>query len=75
MMKRPVARLPVFVIPLVTTLLGLVVGVALVYIATLIERRGTWDQLDPPPGDILRIVAAEQHGLALLFTGRRHFRH
>ena len=58
-MKRLIIRLPVFLIPIVTALFGLVIGVVLFYLVTLTEQRGTWQQLDTPP-HVERLVAADQ---------------
>jgi len=67
-MVRFIACIPTFLIPLLTILLGFVIGVILFYVVTFIERRGSWEQLESPPGDILRIVAAEQYS-AIVETG------
>ena len=58
---RFVARLPAFLILFLTIVLGFVVGVVLFYIVTFVGRRGSWEQLESPPGDILRIVTVEQY--------------
>ncbi len=54
-------RLPTFLIPVLTSLLGFVLGVALFLIVILIQQSGTWQRYDTPPGELVRLLAADDY--------------
>ena len=56
---NPLARIPGFLIPIVTTLLGFLLAFGLVMLVTFFERRGSWKRLDSPPGQVVRLLAAD----------------
>ena len=58
-MRQITNRLPAFLIPIITILLGLAIGMTYIYVLTIIERRGAWEQLSTPPGEMVRLVAAD----------------
>jgi hypothetical protein len=60
-MKSLMARVPTILIPILTTLLGFVLGVALFTIVALFQKAGTWQRYDTPPGDPVRLLAAGEH--------------
>ena len=51
-------RLPGYLIPVITTLLGLLIGLAVFLISNFIHQRGSWEALDTPPGSLRRLAAA-----------------
>jgi hypothetical protein len=59
-MKQFVIRLPALSIVLVTTLLALIIGVVLIYLMAFIEKRGRWERLALPPGDVVSLVAGDE---------------
>jgi hypothetical protein len=40
--------------------LGLAIGLTLFYVVIYLEQRGRWEQLDTPPGEIMKLVAADE---------------
>lgn len=58
-MKQFVDRLPGIVVVIATTLIALVIGIVVVYVVLFIEKRGRWEQLAAPPGEIVRLVTGD----------------
>ena len=64
-MKSLVDRVPTLLIPILTTLLGFVLGVALFTVVLLIQQSGSWQRYDTPPGDLVRLLAADEYGVVV----------
>jgi hypothetical protein len=65
-MKQFINRLPRWLIPVATTLLGLIIGVALLVGLLLVEQRGRWERFDLPPGEIVSLAAADENQVVVL---------
>lgn len=59
-MSQFINRLPGFVIPIATILLALALGILIFYALSYLGARGKWQQLDSPPGEVLRLVTADE---------------
>ena len=51
-------RLPGYLIPVILTLVGLVLGLGVFLISEFIHQWGSWEELDTPPSSLLRLAAA-----------------
>jgi len=64
-MKSLVDRVPTLLIPILTTVLGFVLGAVLFVVVVLIQQAGTWQRYDTPPGDPVRLLAADEYGVVV----------
>lgn len=44
---------------LATVLIALAIGIVVFFVLAFVERKGRWEQLATPPGDIVRLVAGD----------------
>ncbi len=59
-MRQFINRLPAPVILIATPILTVIVGAGLIIVVLLVEQRGMWRQLDTPPGEVTRLLTADE---------------
>jgi hypothetical protein len=58
--KQFINRLPAPAILIAMPILSVIVGAGLFIVVLLVEQRGVWRQLDTPPGEVTRLLTADE---------------
>jgi hypothetical protein len=72
-MKQFVKRLPALVVVIATTLLALLLGIALFYLLARLDARGRWEQLATPPGGVAHLVAGDDDRVTVATAAGAHY--
>jgi hypothetical protein len=58
-MNQLMKALKALSIVLATVLVALAIGIVVFYVLAFVEKKGSWEQLATPPGDVVRLVAGD----------------